>query len=50
MTLKPTRNFKDFTFQVSYNCYTPEQSKAASAIIFTFADPNAEHPGLQTIM
>jgi hypothetical protein len=28
---------------------TPEQSKAASVIIFSFADPNAEHQGLHAI-
>ncbi len=49
MTLKSTRNFKDFTFQSFLQLNTPEKSKATSVVIFSFADPNAEHQGLQTI-
>jgi hypothetical protein len=49
MTLKSTRNFNDFTFKVFLQLNTPEQSKAASVVTFSFADPNAEHQGLQTI-
>jgi hypothetical protein len=49
MTLKSTGNFKDFIFQIFLQLNTPEQSKAASVVIFSFADPNAEHQGLQTI-
>jgi hypothetical protein len=49
MTLKSTRNFKDFTFKVFLQLNTPEQSKDASVVTFSFADPNAKHQGLQTI-
>jgi hypothetical protein len=49
MTFKSTRNINDFTFKVLLQLNTPEQSKAASVVIFYFADPNAEHQGIQTI-
>jgi len=49
MTLKSTRNFNDFTFKVFLQLNTPEQSKAMSVVTFSFADPDTEHQGLQTI-